>query len=108
MISLGFMTKTRKLKGVTAALSTLLVGMFLALFKRDCHFAFRPPWRYKIRCNISEQIQRLAGICEGWSLEISIAYRGAVVRRDRISKQPTWLVSVSSTYLSENPDRAWR
>ena len=44
-------------------------------------------------------------MCEGWSLEIGTAYRGSVVRQDRIEAAPTWLASVNSTYLSEHPDR---
>ncbi len=44
-------------------------------------------------------------MCEGWSLEIGTAYRGSVVRQDRIEDAPTWLASVNSTYLSEHPDR---
>jgi hypothetical protein len=44
-------------------------------------------------------------MCEGWSLEIGTAYRGSVVRQDRIEAAPTWLASVNSTYLSEYPDR---
>ena len=45
------------------------------------------------------------GMCEGWSLEIGTAFRGSVVRQDRIEAAPTWLASVNSTYLSEHPDR---
>jgi hypothetical protein len=44
-------------------------------------------------------------MCEGWSLEIGMAFRGSVVRQDRIEATPTWLASVNSTYLSEHPDR---
>ncbi len=44
-------------------------------------------------------------MCEGWSLEIGTAYRGSVVRQDRIEDASTWLASVNSTYLSEHPDR---
>jgi hypothetical protein len=44
-------------------------------------------------------------MCEGWSLEIGTAFRGSVVRQDRIETTPTWLASVNSTYLSEHPDR---
>jgi hypothetical protein len=44
-------------------------------------------------------------MCEGWSLEIGTAYRGSVVRQDRIETAPTWLASVNATYLSEHPDR---
>jgi len=44
-------------------------------------------------------------MCEGWSLEIDAAFRGFVVRQDRIESAPTWLASVNSTNLSEHPDR---
>jgi hypothetical protein len=44
-------------------------------------------------------------MCEGWSLEIGTAYRGSVVRQDRIEAAPTWLASVNSTHLNEHPDR---
>jgi hypothetical protein len=42
---------------------------------------------------------------EGWSLEIGTAYRGAVVRQDRIDQPPTWLASVNAAYLGEYLDR---
>jgi hypothetical protein len=45
-------------------------------------------------------------MCEGWSLEFGIAYRGAVVRQDRIDQPPTWLASVNAAYLGEYLDRA--
>ena len=45
------------------------------------------------------------GMCEGWSLEIGTAYRGAVVRQDRIEKPATWIASVNAGYLGEFPDR---
>jgi hypothetical protein len=45
------------------------------------------------------------GACEGWSLEIGAAFRGSVVRQDRIDEPPTWLASVNATYLGEYPDR---
>jgi hypothetical protein len=41
------------------------------------------------------------GMCEGWSLEISNAFRGAVVRQDRIDQPATWLASVNTAYLGE-------
>ena len=45
------------------------------------------------------------GMCEGWSLEIGIAFRGSVVRRD-IGRQPTtWIASINSTALDEFPER---
>jgi len=46
------------------------------------------------------------GMCEGWSLEIGNAFRGAVVRQDRIEQPPTWLASVNTAYLGEYLDRA--
>ncbi len=45
-------------------------------------------------------------MCEGWSLEIGTAYRGAVVRQDRISEPPTWLASVNAAFLGEHLDRS--
>ena len=36
-------------------------------------------------------------MCEGWSLEIGTAFRGSVVRQDRIETAPTWLASVNAT-----------
>ena len=44
-------------------------------------------------------------MCEGWSLEIGTALRGAVVRQDRIDQPPTWLASVSAAFLGEYLDR---
>jgi hypothetical protein len=42
------------------------------------------------------------GMCEGWSLEIGTAYRGSVVRQDRIGDNPpTWLASVNAGFLGE-------
>jgi len=46
------------------------------------------------------------GACEGWSLEIGIAFRGTVVRQDRIREPPTWLATINTTYVGEYPDRA--
>ena len=45
-------------------------------------------------------------MCEGWSLEIGTALRGAVVRQDRIEQPATWLASVNAAYLGEYPDRS--
>ena len=45
------------------------------------------------------------GMCEGWSLEIGTAYRGSVVRQDKIDNPPTWLASVNATYLGDYLDR---
>jgi hypothetical protein len=44
-------------------------------------------------------------MCAGWSLAIGIAYRGAVVRRDRIDQPPTWSASVNAAFLGEYFDR---
>jgi hypothetical protein len=44
-------------------------------------------------------------MCEGWSLEIGIAFRGSVVRRD-IGRHPTtWIASINSTGLGEFLER---
>jgi hypothetical protein len=45
-------------------------------------------------------------MCEGCSLEIGTAYRGAVVRQDRTNQPQTWLASVNAAYLGEYLDRA--
>jgi len=45
------------------------------------------------------------GMCEGWSLEIGIAFRGAVVRRDISREQTTWIASINSTCLGEFLER---
>jgi len=42
---------------------------------------------------------------EGWSLEIGTAYRGTVVRQDRIDELTTWLASVNAAFLGEYLDR---
>jgi hypothetical protein len=44
-------------------------------------------------------------MCEGWSLEIGTALRGAVVRQDKIGEAPTWLTSVNAVFLGEYLDR---
>jgi hypothetical protein len=45
------------------------------------------------------------GMCEGWSLEIGMAFHGSVVRRDR-SREPTrWIASINSTALGEFLER---
>ena len=46
------------------------------------------------------------GTCEGWSLEIGNAFRGAVVRQDKFDGPPMWLASVNAAYLGEYLDRA--
>lgn len=45
------------------------------------------------------------GMCEGWSLEIGNALRGAVVRQGRIGEPAKWMASVNSGFLGEYPDR---
>jgi hypothetical protein len=44
-------------------------------------------------------------MCEGWSLEIGIAFRGSVVRRDISREQATWIASINSTGLGEFLER---
>ena len=41
------------------------------------------------------------GMCEGWSLEIGMAFHGSVVRRDTGGEPPIWIASVNSTGLGE-------
>ena len=43
-------------------------------------------------------------MCEGWSLEIGNAFRGAVVRQDKFEGPPMWLASVNA-YLGEYLER---
>src|SRR6516164_6795277 len=43
--------------------------------------------------------------CEGWSLEIGIAFHGSVVRRDRSGEPPIWTASINSTGLGEFLER---
>jgi hypothetical protein len=45
-------------------------------------------------------------MCEGWSLEIGNAFRGAVVRQDGIDQPVMWLASLNAGYLGEYLDRA--
>jgi hypothetical protein len=45
------------------------------------------------------------GMCEGWSLEIGMAFRGSVVRRDRSGQSTTWITSINSTALGEFLER---
>jgi hypothetical protein len=45
-------------------------------------------------------------MCEGWSLVIGAAFRGAVVRHERTDHPTTWLASVNAGYLGEYFDRA--
>jgi hypothetical protein len=44
-------------------------------------------------------------MCGGWSLEIGMALRGSVVRRDISRDQKTWIASINSTGLGEFPER---
>jgi hypothetical protein len=44
-------------------------------------------------------------MCEGWSLEIGIAFRGSVVRRDTSGQPTTWIASINSTGLGEFLER---
>jgi hypothetical protein len=45
-------------------------------------------------------------MCEGWSLEIGTAFRGAVVRQQRTDHPTTWLASVNAGYVGEYFDRS--
>ena len=45
------------------------------------------------------------GMCEGWSLEIGVAFHGSVVRRDRSGEPSTWIASINSTALGEFVER---
>jgi hypothetical protein len=45
------------------------------------------------------------GMCEGWSLEIGMAFYGSVVRRDRSGEPRTWIASINSTGLGEFLER---
>ena len=44
-------------------------------------------------------------MCEGWSLEIGMAFRGSVVRREIGDKPTTWIASINSTGLGEFLER---
>jgi len=44
-------------------------------------------------------------MCEGWSLEIGIAFYGSVVRRDSSGAPSTWIASINSTALGEFLER---
>jgi hypothetical protein len=44
-------------------------------------------------------------MCEGWSLEIGNAFRGAVVRQDKFDGPSMWLASVNAAYLGEYLER---
>ena len=45
------------------------------------------------------------GMCEGWSLEVGMAFHGSVVRRARSGDPPTWGASINSTALGEYLER---
>jgi hypothetical protein len=44
-------------------------------------------------------------MCEGWSLEIGMAFRGSVVRRENNGQPTTWITSINSTGLGEFLER---
>jgi hypothetical protein len=44
-------------------------------------------------------------MCEGWSLEIGMAFHGSVVRRDTSGGPTIWMASVNSTGLGEFLER---
>ena len=44
-------------------------------------------------------------MCEGWSLEIGMAFHGSVVRRDTRGEPTTWIASINSTGLGEFLER---
>ena len=45
------------------------------------------------------------GMCEGWSLEIGMAFHGSVVRRDHSGEPPIWIASINSTALGQFLER---
>src|SRR5262249_6327672 len=45
------------------------------------------------------------GMCEGWSLELGVAFRGSVVRRETSGQPTTWIASINSTALGEFLER---
>jgi len=45
------------------------------------------------------------GMCDGWSLEIGMAFRGSVVRRNMSREGTTWIASINSTGLGEFLER---
>ena len=45
------------------------------------------------------------GMCEGWSLEIGVAFCGSVVRRNHRGTPPIWIASINSTGLGEFLER---
>ena len=46
-----------------------------------------------------------SGMCEGWSLEIGMAFHGSVVRRDRSGEPARWIASINSSALGEFLER---
>jgi hypothetical protein len=44
-------------------------------------------------------------MCEGWSLEIGMAFHGSVVRRESSGDPPMWIASINSTGLGEFLER---
>jgi hypothetical protein len=44
-------------------------------------------------------------MCEGWSLEIGMAFHGSAVRRDRRGEPATWIASINSSALGEFLER---
>jgi hypothetical protein len=40
-------------------------------------------------------------MCEGWSLEIGMAFHGSVVLRDRRGEPARWIASINSSALGE-------
>jgi hypothetical protein len=44
-------------------------------------------------------------MCEGWSLEIGMAFHGSVVRRDRSGEPARWIASINSSALGEFLER---
>ena len=45
------------------------------------------------------------GMCEGWSLEIGMAFCGSVVRRETNGQPTKWIASINSTGLGEFLER---
>jgi hypothetical protein len=44
-------------------------------------------------------------MCEGWSLEIGMAFHGSVVRRGSGGDPPRWIASINSSALGEFLER---
>src|SRR5215470_7318821 len=45
------------------------------------------------------------GMCEGWSLEIGVAFHGSVVRQARRGEPARWSASINSSALGEFLER---